>query len=120
MKFPSSTEVYLAMIPRRSSLVSCFGSGSQSMSSSMIAVVLASINATGFARRAVFMWVPLSGGFLEQPEPNCSTDDLSLPDHRSSRAVSQVQSVSFLSCLSRLSAQGLEQNSAERIARNQK
>src|ERR1700730_8756386 len=51
MKLPSSTEVYLAMIPRRSSLVSCFGSGSESMSSSMISVVLSSINATGRARR---------------------------------------------------------------------
>src|SRR5262245_55784602 len=58
MKLPSSTEVYLAMIPRRSSLVSCFGSGSESMSSSMIAVVLSSIDATGCARRAVFMWIP--------------------------------------------------------------
>src|SRR5271166_6410322 len=46
MKLPSSTEVYLAMIPRRSSLLSCFGSGSEAMSSSMIAVDLSSSNET--------------------------------------------------------------------------
>src|SRR5262249_34543937 len=58
MKLPSSTEEYLAMIPRRSSLVSCFGSGRESMSSSMIAVVLSLMTATGCARRVVFMWIP--------------------------------------------------------------
>src|SRR5262249_50592311 len=60
MKLPSSTEVYLAMIPRRCSLVSCFGSGSESMSSSMIAVVLFSIRATECSRPVVFMWVSRS------------------------------------------------------------
>src|SRR5437868_2672083 len=46
MKFPSSTEVYLAMIPRRSSLVSCFGSGSEAMILLMIAIVWPSSDAT--------------------------------------------------------------------------
>src|SRR5208282_4317166 len=64
MKLPSSTEVYLAMIPRRSSLVSCFGSGSESMSSSMIAVVWSSINATGCARRVVIMWISREVGVV--------------------------------------------------------
>src|SRR5262249_53254720 len=56
MKLPSSTDAYLAMIPRRSSLVSCFGSGSESMSSSMIAVVWSLIDATECPRGVVFMW----------------------------------------------------------------
>src|SRR5215471_9508887 len=60
MKLPSSTEVYLAMIPRRSSLVSCFGSGREPISSSTILIVLSSIVATWCAKRAriVLMWIP--------------------------------------------------------------
>src|ERR1700735_2083440 len=58
MKLPSSTEAYLAMIPRRSSLVSSFGSGSESISSLMIAVVLSSSNSTGCSRHVAFMWIP--------------------------------------------------------------
>ena len=65
------------MIPRRSSLVSCFGSGSESMSLLMIAVVCFSIRPTGSATgvASVLAWSRkhvvavgrkgLSGGMVE-------------------------------------------------------